>query len=69
MTGVQTCALPIYGTHDDYHRPSDEVEKIDGEKAARIVKLLFYLGLDIANADERPRWYPESYRQIVTGGN
>ena len=55
------------GTHDDYHRPSDEVEKIDGEKAARIVKLLFYLGLDIANADERPRWYPESYRQIVTG--
>ncbi len=57
------------GTHDDYHRPSDEVEKIDGEKAARIVKLLFYLGLDIANADQRPRWYPESYRQIVTGGN
>ena len=55
------------GTHEDYHRPSDHVEKIDGEKAARIVKLLFYLGLDIANADQRPRWYPESYRQIVTG--
>ena len=56
------------GTHEDYHKPSDEVEKIDGEKTARIVKLLFYLGLDIANADQRPRWYPESYRQIV-GGN
>ena len=57
------------GTHEDYHRPSDHVEKIDGEKSARIVKLLFYLGLDIANADQRPRWYPESYRQIVQGGN
>lgn len=53
------------GTHEDYHRPSDHVEKIDGEKASRIVKLLFYLGLEIANADERPRWYPESYREIV----
>jgi hypothetical protein len=57
------------GTHEDYHRPSDEVDKIDAEKAARIVKLIFYLGLDIANADQRPQWYPESYRQIVEGGN
>ena len=55
------------GTHDDYHRPSDEVDKIDGEKASRIVKLLFYLGLDIANADQRPVWNPDSYRQIVEG--
>ncbi len=53
------------GTHDDYHRPSDEVDKIDGEKASRIVRLLFYLGLEVANAEERPVWYPESYREIV----
>ena len=55
------------GTHADYHRPSDEVDKIDGEKASRIVKLMFYLGLDIANADQRPVWNPDSYRQIVQG--
>ncbi len=55
------------GTHEDYHRPGDHVEKIDGEKAARIVKLVFFLGLDIANADQRPQWYPESYRRIVKG--
>ena len=55
------------GTHADYHRPSDEVDKIDGEKASRIVKLMFYLGLDIANADQRPVWNPDSYRQIVEG--
>ncbi len=53
------------GTHEDYHRPSDEPEKIDAEKQSRVVKLMFYLGLEIANAAERPRWDPESYRRIV----
>ena len=53
------------GTHPDYHRPSDQVEKIDAEKESRIVKLVFYLGLDIANRTERPKWNPESYEQIV----
>jgi hypothetical protein len=56
------------GTHPDYHRPSDSVDKIDAEKEARIVKLVFYLGLDIANTVERPKWNPQSYTQIVGGG-
>ena len=55
------------GTHEDYHRPSDSPDKIDGEKEARILRLLFYLGQDIANAPSRPKWKPESYRQIVEG--
>jgi len=55
------------GVHADYHRPGDHPEKIDAEKESRIVKLLFYLGLEIANAAERPKWSPESYRQIVEG--
>ncbi len=55
------------GTHEDYHRPSDEPEKIDAEKASRVAKLLFYLGLEVADADARPQWDPESYEQIVTG--
>jgi hypothetical protein len=53
------------GTHADYHRPSDEADRIDGEKEARLVRLLFYLGVTLANADSRPRWTPESYHQIV----
>jgi hypothetical protein len=53
------------GTHPDYHRPSDEPERIDGEKESRLVRLLFYLGNTIANQPERPRWTAESYRQIV----
>lgn len=55
------------GTHADYHQVSDSPEKIDGEKEARIVQLVFYLGLDVANASERPRWNPDSYRKIVQG--
>jgi len=55
------------GTHADYHRPSDSVDKIDAEKESRIVKLVFYLGLDVANAAGRPKWNPDSYAHIVTG--
>jgi Zn-dependent M28 family amino/carboxypeptidase len=57
------------GTHPDYHGRDDEPDRIDTEKAARISRLLFYLGVDVANADERPRWNPESYKAIVSAGN
>ena len=46
------------GTHEDYHRPSDEVERIDAEKTARIGRLLFYLGAEVANRDARPPMGP-----------
>src|SRR5256886_1442626 len=57
------------GTHADYHQVGDSPDKIDAEKESRIVTLLFYLGLDVANAAERPKWNPESYKQIVAGAN
>ena len=53
------------GLHADYHRPTDSVEKIDAEQEARILRLVFYLGLDVANGTARPTWNPESRRQIV----
>jgi hypothetical protein len=56
------------GTHEDYHRPSDEPELIDAEKTSRIARLVFYLGLEVANAPDRPRWEAESYRRIVGQG-
>ena len=56
------------GTHADYHRPSDEPAKIDAEKESRIVKLIFYLGLEVADTTQRPQWDPESYKAIVTDG-
>ena len=53
------------GTHPDYHQVTDHPDKIDAEKESRIVKLVFYLGLDVANAAQKPKWNPESYKQIV----
>jgi Peptidase family M28 len=53
------------GTHPDYHEVSDSPDKIDSEKQSRIAQLLFYLGQDIANAKDRPKWNPESYTKIV----
>ena len=53
------------GTHQDYHRPSDEPELIDNEKAARLARLVFYLGHEIASAQDPPQWDPESRQRIV----
>jgi Zn-dependent M28 family amino/carboxypeptidase len=53
------------GTHPDYHKPSDEPGRIDGEKESRLVRLLFHLGTTIANGSSRPKWTRESYRRIV----
>jgi len=54
------------GTHEDYHQASDEVEKLDTEKMARIGRLLLLLGVEVGNADERPQWNPESYEEFAT---
>jgi hypothetical protein len=54
------------GTHEDYHQVTDEPEKIDAEKESRIVQLMLYLGIEIANAAERPKWNPESYERVVS---
>ena len=56
------------GVHEDYHQPSDEVELIDTEKAARISKMIFYLGNEVANNPMRPEWNPDSYQEIVVEG-
>lgn len=53
------------GVHEDYHRVTDSPDKIDAEKESRVLRLLFYLGREVANAPERPRWKRESYQEIV----
>ena len=53
------------GVHEDYHEVTDSPDKINSEKEARILKLVFYLGQEIANAAKRPEWNPESYKEIV----
>jgi Peptidase family M28 len=53
------------GTHADYHQPSDDADLIDVEKASRLVRLVFHVGAAVANAPERPRWYPGAHRRLV----
>ncbi len=53
------------GVHEDYHRVTDSPDKINSEKESRILRLIFYLGQEVANAPARPRWKPESYKEIV----
>lgn len=55
------------GTHPDYHRPGDSPDRIDAEKESRLTRLIFYLGLEVANAAARPKWNPDSYKRIATG--
>ena len=69
---AQSCALkgvPVLfffnGVHEDYHEPSDEPHKVNALKESRILRLVFYLGTEVANAAARPRWNPESFREIV----
>ena len=41
------------GTHDDYHRTSDTVDKINFEKMEKIGRLVFHTAWELANRDER----------------
>ena len=52
------------GTHEDYHRPSDEVEKIDPEKAARVARLVFYTAAAVAGDADPPEWTPEGLEAV-----
>lgn len=53
------------GVHADYHQPSDSPDRIDAEKAARVVRLVYFTTLAVANAAARPEWNPESLRRIA----
>lgn len=41
------------GTHPDYHRTSDTVDKIQFDKMAKIGQLVFYTAWELANREER----------------
>ena len=59
------------GTHEDYHEPSDEVELIDADKAARVARLAFLTSHAIAVDPQRPRWTEAGLaevRRMTRGG-
>ncbi|MEW6061321.1 MAG: M20/M25/M40 family metallo-hydrolase [Bacteroidota bacterium] len=42
------------GLHEDYHRPSDEVSKIDFDKLLKVTKTVFATGWKLANLPVKP---------------
>lgn len=42
------------GIHEDYHRVTDEVSKIDFDKYLKVVKTVYVVGTKIANLPKRP---------------
>jgi len=52
------------GLHEDYHRASDHAEKIDADKAARVARLVFYLGHRIASDPEPPQWTEQGLAEV-----
>jgi Zn-dependent M28 family amino/carboxypeptidase len=53
------------GLHSDYHAVTDEVARVDAEKAARVARLGFYAAWAAAEADARPAWNPGWPAQAV----
>ncbi|CAN5749172.1 hypothetical protein BH23GEM9_BH23GEM9_11610 [soil metagenome] len=52
------------GVHEDYHRPTDTVDKIDLDKITRIARLAFHFAYAIADDPARPRWVPEGLEEV-----
>lgn len=43
------------GVHEDYHKTTDTIEKINFKKIETITKLIFLTAWELANRDERPK--------------
>lgn len=49
---------------DHYHRPSDEVDIVDADKAARIARLVFHLTHELAQMRTAPTWTEEGLAAV-----
>lgn len=53
------------GVHEDYHRPSDEVDKIKFDKLAKVVQTMYATAIMIANTDEAPEVDNQEFIEIT----
>lgn len=53
------------GVHEDYHRPSDEVQKIRFGKMAKIVRTIYATAVVVANEDDPPAVDNEAFINIT----
>ena len=53
------------GLHEDYHRPSDEADKVNYDKMAKITQLIYRNTVEIANYNKRPMVDNEEFIQAT----
>lgn len=53
------------GVHEDYHNPGDEVDKIEFDKYARVVELIYSSTVKVANYEARPEVDNETFINIT----
>jgi hypothetical protein len=53
------------GVHEDYHRPSDTVDKIDFEKLERVTRLIYSSVIQVTNYEGRPQVDNEEFIEIT----
>lgn len=53
------------GVHEDYHRPSDTVDKIDFEKLSRVTRLIYASVIEVTNYEGRPVVDNEEFIEIT----
>jgi Zn-dependent M28 family amino/carboxypeptidase len=53
------------GLHEDYHQPSDSIEKIDFTKMERVTRTIYATALALADAPSRPKVDRELPRQLT----
>jgi hypothetical protein len=56
------------GTHEDYHRPTDDFEKLNVPGMGRVGSMVAEAALAIANADARPTYVEVQSSQAAGGG-
>src|SRR5699024_8531791 len=56
------------GVHEDYHQPSDEVDKIHFQKMQKIVRTMYATVVMVANADESPKVDNQEFIEITKEG-
>lgn len=48
--------------HPDYHEVTDAPDKITADAEANVLRLIFYVGREVANADQRPQWNEQNWQ-------
>ncbi len=65
--GIVAHSLSAGSLHSDYHRPSDEVERLDIPHMTKVIRALVEVVREFANRDARPEWNDKGKARIARG--